>query len=109
MNNYYNGIPPYYTPYPNFINTPRFLGTRMSSPFLRNINKINFTSILNGASKTLNVINQAIPVFYQIKPIWQNTKTMFKVAKIIKDDDNKEGEQKEIKKEDNTSNPSFFI
>ena len=97
MNNYYRDIPPYYTPYPNFVNTPRFF---------RFSNKISFTSILNGASKTLNVINQAIPVFYQIKPIWQNTKTMFKVAKIIKDDNPKE--EQEVKN-DSSSNPSFFI
>ena len=43
----------------------------------------SFTGLLNGASKTLNVINQAIPVFYQIKPIWNNAKTMFRVAKAM--------------------------
>lgn len=46
-----------------------------------NIPKISFSKILNGTSKTLGVINQAIPVFYQVKPIWNNAKTMFKIAK----------------------------
>lgn len=43
----------------------------------------SFTGLLNGASKTLGVINQAIPVVYQIKPIWNNAKTMFRVAKAM--------------------------
>lgn len=42
-----------------------------------------FSGFLNGASKTLGVINQAIPVFYQVKPIINNAKTMYRVAKEI--------------------------
>ena len=49
---------------------------------------ITFSGILNGASKTLGVINQAIPVFYQIKPIWNNAKTVFRVAKAMNSSDN---------------------
>lgn len=45
--------------------------------------RITFSGILNGASKTLGVINQAIPVFYQVKPIVNNAKTMFKVVRGI--------------------------
>ncbi len=47
---------------------------------------ITFSGILNGASKTLGVINQAIPVFYQVKPIWNNAKTMFRVMKEVNSD-----------------------
>ncbi len=108
MNNYYNGIPQYYIPY----TTPRFFNTRLSSPFFK-INKINFNNILNGASKTLGVINQAIPVFYQIKPLWQNTKTMLRVAKIIKNDEPTTSEKISNNSNnsniDNSTNPSFFI
>jgi hypothetical protein len=35
--------------------------------------------LLNNTQKTLGIINQAIPVFYQVKPIWNNAKTMFRV------------------------------
>ena len=49
--------------------------------------KITFSGILNGASKTLVVINQAIPVFYQVKPIWNNARTMFRVVKEINSKD----------------------
>ena len=48
-----------------------------------------FTGLLNGASKTLGVINQAIPVFYQVKPIINNAKTMYRVAKEINSNDRK--------------------
>ena len=44
-----------------------------------------FTGLLNGASKTLGVI--AIPVFYQVKPIINNAKTMYRVAKEINSND----------------------
>ena len=49
--------------------------------------KITFSGILNGSSKTLGVINQAIPVFYQVKPIWNNARTMFRVVKEINSKD----------------------
>lgn len=48
-----------------------------------------FSGLLNGASKTLGVINQAIPVFYQVKPIINNAKTMYRVAKEINSNDRK--------------------
>lgn len=47
----------------------------------------SFSGLLNGASKTLGVINQAIPIFYQAKPIWNNAKTMFRVAKAMNSSD----------------------
>jgi len=47
----------------------------------------SFNGLLNGASKTLGVINQAIPVIYQVKPIWNNAKTMFRVMKAVNQND----------------------
>ncbi|MDO4369605.1 MAG: VrrA/YqfQ family protein [bacterium] len=106
-NNYYNFNPNSFYPNPALM---RSVGTpfrapvstlpRLSSLFGRSAagvsagaagaSKVTFSSLLNGASKTLGVINQAIPVFYQVKPIWRNAKTMFKVVKEInnKDDTN---------------------
>lgn len=40
---------------------------------------INFSSILNGTGKVLNVANQAIPLIKQAKPVLNNAKTMFRV------------------------------
>lgn len=80
-------------------------------------NKITFNGILNGASKTLGVINQAIPVFYQIKPIWNNAKTMLRVAKAMNSSDTndfgaskiKVNSSNNIKKTDTNTNNSSII
>ena len=48
---------------------------------------INWSGLLDGTQKTLGVINQAIPVFYQVKPIWNNARTMFRVVKEINSKD----------------------
>lgn len=69
------------------------------------LKNIKWGSILDGTSKTLGVINQAIPVVYQVKPIINNAKTMFKIANIINSP-----VEKETKKEEKTNNsPIFYI
>jgi len=115
----------------NLLGTSNTLG--VSSKGLTGIKgllgKFSFSGFLNGASKTLNVVNQAIPVFYQVKPIFNNAKTMFRIMGAIKDD-NKPSTNKNItniinKKENNNintnqnissnyqtfneENPTFFI
>lgn len=73
------------------------------------IKNIKWGALLDGTQKTLGVINQAIPVFYQVKPIISNAKTLFKVANIInKPESSSNGQVKEIKKETNNS-PIFYI
>ena len=77
----------------------------------------SWSGILNGASKTLGVINQAIPVIYQVKPIINNAKTMFRVVKEInKPETNntiKQTYQNDTKNQTITNNninqPNFFI
>ena len=49
--------------------------------------RINWASLLNNTQKTLNIINQAIPIIYQVKPIINNAKTMFKVISAVKDEE----------------------
>ena len=48
---------------------------------------IDFAGILDGASKTLNVINQAIPVYYQVKPMFSNLKVLKNIQTIMNEDD----------------------
>ena len=67
------------------------------------LKNIKWGSILDGTSKTLNVINQAIPVVYQVKPIINNAKTMFKIANIMN-----EPEEEKIEEKTNNS-PIFYI
>lgn len=50
------------------------------------LGKFSFSSFLNGASKTLNVVNQAIPIFYQVRPIINNARTMFRIMGAVKTD-----------------------
>ena len=80
----------------NYFN-PYFVTTSpMSSPsnglfsFLRNAKGINFSTILNGTQRTLNIINQAIPVIKQMSPVVRNAKTMFRVMNEFKKVDSKE-------------------
>lgn len=74
--------------------------------------KFTFSGLLNGASKTLGVINQAIPVFYQVKPIWNNAKTMMRVVKGINSNDTKNSinntNNSISKKEEQSNAPTFF-
>ena len=74
----------YITPMPRISS---LFGRNAASMVPANTSKITFSGILNGASKTLGVINQAIPVFYQVKPIWNNARTMFKVVKGLNSSD----------------------
>lgn len=72
---------------------------------INTLKNIKWGTLLDGTQKTLGVINQAIPIVYQVKPIVNNAKTLFKIANVI----NKEPqEQKAEKKETNTS-PIFYI
>lgn len=43
-----------------------------------------------GTQKTLGVINQAIPLVYQVRPIFRNAKTMFRIADELKNGDTAE-------------------
>ena len=68
-----------YNMYP-FINQGMNLGNQVATGaikapkggFFKSLAGIKWGNILNNTQKTLNVINQAIPVYYQIKPIYNN-------------------------------------
>lgn len=45
---------------------------------------VNWSSILNGAQRTLGLVNQAIPLVKQAAPMVRNAKTMFKVMNEFK-------------------------
>ena len=65
---------------------------------------INWSALLDGTSKTLGVINQAIPVVYQVKPIFSNAKTLFTIASELNNSSDNNIEEKKT----NTS-PIFYI
>lgn len=50
------------------------------------IRTINWQGLLNGASKTLGIVNQAIPIVKQVGPMYNNMKSMLRVASLFKDE-----------------------
>lgn len=74
--NYYN---PYYYMVPTATSG---LGRGLFGSTLRS--GINWSSILNGAQRTLGLVNQAIPLVKQAAPMVRNAKTMFKVMNEFK-------------------------
>ena len=46
--------------------------------------KLSFTGILDNASRTVNTINQIIPLYNQVKPMISNAKTALNVFKNVK-------------------------
>ena len=44
---------------------------------------INWSGLLNGANKTLNVVNQSIPLVRQAGPMFNNMKSMLRLAKMF--------------------------
>jgi hypothetical protein len=87
-------------------------------------NGINWSTILSNTQKTLNIVNQTIPVIKQMGPVMNNAKTMFKLMnefkkvetpkqntkKEINDKQEKNDEKikDSIKKEELSNNPVFF-
>lgn len=65
----------FYNPY--FYSVPSSTSTGLLS-------KLSFSSIINGTTKTLNLVNQTIPLVKQVSPIIKNAKTMFNVMNEFK-------------------------
>ena len=75
---------------------------------------INWSGILDGTQKTLGVINQAIPIVYQVKPIITNAKTMFRIADEVRSNDdvrsaNTNSNYIENNNNKNNERPIFYI
>ena len=74
---------------------------------------INWSGLLSNTQKTLNIVNQAIPIVYQIKPMVNNAKTIFKVANEFNKSDSNVTQpnnyQNNINNNHNDSGPNFFI
>ena len=51
---------------------------------------INWNNILNNTQRTLGIINQAIPIVYQVRPLLTNARTLFRVASAINSNDDDE-------------------
>lgn len=56
---------------------------------------INWNNILNNTQRTLGIINQAIPIVYQVRPLLTNARTLFRVASAINSNDDEVNEVSE--------------
>ena len=65
------------------------------------LSKVNWGNMLSNAQKTLNLVNQAIPLYYQVKPMFNNIKT---IGKIGKEFSNINNSQNNIKTNNNVNN-----
>lgn len=50
--------------------------------------KISLSGILNGAQKTIGTVNQIVPLYNQIKPMFQNSKVLLSIVKGLKGNGN---------------------
>ena len=66
---------------------------------------LKWGGILDGTQKTLGVINQAIPIVYQVKPVMNNMRSVFKIANMLNEPTKKET----ITTANKTNNPVFYI
>ena len=71
--------------------------------FLKNL---KWAELLDNTGKTLGVINQAIPVVYQVKPIFTNAKTLLKIAGSLNNSNNTETK---VVNEKSNNSPIFYI
>ena len=76
-------------------------------PYMYQTPRFNFSNLLNNASKTLNVVNQAIPVIKEIKPIFNNARTVLKIVNSLNNTNTNTEPSKP--KESINSGPNFFI
>lgn len=49
---------------------------------------VNWSGLLSGAQRTLGVINQAIPAINQIRPFWNNARSILSIVKAFNKSNN---------------------
>ena len=77
---------------------------------LTSLKEINWQLILDGTQKTLGIINQAIPVFYQLKPMVNNAKTLLNIVNAVNNnEDKKEVQKKKLPSTQSNSSPIFYL
>ena len=72
---------------------------------------LSFTKIINGISKSLNIVNQVIPLYKEVRPIISNASGILSVFKEMNKDDNTLNiptQDKVQKKEEVNNTLTFF-
>lgn len=68
---------------------------------------LSLTKILGGLSKGLNIVNQAIPIYKEVKPLVGNAKKVMGILKEFNTPPKKEVTKK-LKTITSSTNPTFF-
>lgn len=68
---------------------------------------VKWGGILDGTQKTLGVINQAIPIVYQVKPLMTNMRSVFKIANMINEPAPPKSEPNMTRNQ--TNKPVFYL
>lgn len=89
-------------------NAGRSLGLmrRLGSSFSA-FRSFNWSGLINGASKTLGVVNQAIPLVRQVGPMMNNMRSMLRVASLFKDATDKDANRRLPTTSNRSSNYSY--
>ena len=110
-------------PATNMAGVTNMAKTASKTGFFKSLSTIKWGEVLTNTQKTLNVINQAIPVYYQIKPIYNNLRSFGKIMSAFNEpneettttnnnsvqiNNNNQANSKDIEKE-NSNKPTFFI
>lgn len=106
---YPTNIAPYMNPnmMNNFSPYPR--NRMMARPFSRAFANFNYFSFLEGTQKTLNTVNQIIPIVNQVSPLIRNAATVFKVANVLNTMPLESPTPNPIMKNTSSTNPSKSI
>lgn len=71
--------------YPYFNNMPYMAASSAKPGLFKSLfGSFNLSSIINGTQKTLGIVNQAIPLIKQAKPVLNNARTMFRIMNEFK-------------------------
>lgn len=95
----------------NFFNPNSYMSQGFQKP------GFDWSNFLNNTQKTIGIINQGIPIFYQLKPIWSNAKTAIRVMNEVNRMNKSSGRVEpaantntniNTSATNNTNNPVFF-
>ena len=72
---------------------------------------LSFTKIISGISKSLNIVNQVIPLYKEVRPIISNASGILSVFKEMNKDDNTLNipTQDKVKKKEEVNNTLTFF
>lgn len=85
MNNFvdFKNVPTLYRSTPTFMNLIKPRKT-LSSRLLAKDSLNSIGNLITGAQKIVNIYDQAMPIITQIRPMFNNLKTTFKLARAFK-------------------------